>query len=110
VYNYNKILKEIKNLANPIVVPQKGDLYVGQYISDLVPSGMHETYIKLKQKNITVYIPKQKSLEHMFEKNNIAIGDHIALYVHDIHDFTEWGGKMPRWVVKKLTKVGDMYE
>ena len=110
MYNYDKIRQEIEKFEIPIVEPKQGDLYIGVYNGTVSPSGMLTSYIDLQQEYIEVYIPFTKSLDHALTKAGAVVGDHIALYVKGIHNFTKWGGKMPHWACKKLVKVGDEYE
>ena len=110
MYNLNKIKRALEQIDKPIVDPKVGDLYVGQYLGNVTPAGMNTTYIDLKQENLEVYIPLHKTLQYAMNEAGVTVGDHIALMVRGIHHFGKWNEKLPRWVAKRLTKVGDMYE
>lgn len=110
MYNYDKIRCEIDKMDHSLVEPKVGDLYIGIYSGTVTPSGMSTAYLDLQQENIEVYLPMTKSLTYALTKANVVVGDHVALFVKDIRNFTKWGEKAPRWVCKKLKKVGGEYE
>ena len=110
MYNLDKIKQELEKIDTPLVEPKIGDLYVGRYIGNVTPAGMSITYIDLDNGSTHVYIPNVITLQYAMKKAGISIGDHVALMVRGIHHFGKWGQKLPRWVAKKLVKVGDMYE